>query len=184
MKNHVKVKIKVKSLAEEQRIIRREENKEKWNARAARGRIRFKKAQAELARVGYIGKQESDVVTGVDSLHLHRVKNVRRELRSANLAYGFLRGIPYAAMEQFSWTQPDWNRVQRLAEKYSEDNVEKGAISQQYAEWMQSALNGFTGLIFQTTKDFRDKRHPGSRKVIDQWVQSRPGYHPGTKQAA
>jgi len=85
------LKIKLKSLAAEARIIRREERKQPG---------------------------DSDARTG---LHHHRVIDVRRETRAACLAYGFLRRRPYRLMEAKCHERPDWKRVQQLAEKYGSD---------------------------------------------------------------
>lgn len=87
----VYLKIKVKSLAEEAKIIRAEERK--WPG-------------------------ESDERVG---LHNHRVLDVRRESRAACLAYGFLRGRTYKRMEAKCYEQPDWKRVSQLAIKYGGD---------------------------------------------------------------
>lgn len=89
------LKIKIKSLAEEARIIRHEEKK--WYG-------------------------PSETRTG---LYLHRVRDVRSEARAALLAYGFLRGRPYAALEKVGnhrqTNAVDWIRVTRLAAKYGPD---------------------------------------------------------------
>jgi len=83
------LKIKIKSLAEEARIIRREEK-------------RFP---------GWHGTR-----TG---LYLHRVQVVRREARAALLAYGFLRGRRYERIEaKRRGEEPDWRRVTQLVQKY------------------------------------------------------------------
>lgn len=80
------LRVKVKSLAEEARIIRREEQR-------TYGRLR-------------------------EELHKHRVIDVRREARAANLAYGFIRGRTHEQMEGSRKTEPDWEKVRRLCKKY------------------------------------------------------------------
>lgn len=92
------LKIKIKSLAEEARIIRHEEKK--WYG-------------------------PSETRTG---LYLHRVRDVRSEARAALLAYGFLRGRPYAALEKVGNHRQahalDLPRIVKLAQKYGPpDNV-------------------------------------------------------------
>jgi hypothetical protein len=84
----VRLKIKIKSLAEEARIIRFEEKK--WP-----------------------GPSDERYV-----LHDHRIKIVREEARSAQLAYGFLRGKPYRQIENSCKSAPDWKRVHQLIKKY------------------------------------------------------------------
>lgn len=94
MKNQVKaLKVKIKSLAAEARIIRLEE-------RRALGR---RKPDGEL----YF------------QLRTHRIQGVRREARLSLLAYGFIRGRPYAACEKAANDNPpDMVRVKQLVEKF------------------------------------------------------------------
>lgn len=49
------------------------------------------------------------------SLHNHRVHVVRPAARAAHLAYGFLRGRPYAIMEQIVYKDVDWDAVEKNA---------------------------------------------------------------------
>lgn len=144
------VKIKVKSLAEEAKMIRREENLLKWKKRAARGRERAQKA--------------------IQGLQLHRVREVRREARSANLAYGFMLGLEYDQMENFAWSQPDWNKIQRLIENYGEGGHNE--LLDKFQSWKEKALRGVKP--FETTRDNRDGRHPRSSKgQLNEWTQVR-----------
>lgn len=101
------LKVKIKSLAAESSIIRRE---------AAIRKNRF-------------GGQDA----GFKSLQEHRRFDVRNESRSASLAYGFLRGRPYKAMEAKCWTQPDWSRVEKLAIKYGGETSQE--IKQRFQQW-------------------------------------------------
>lgn len=80
------LRVKVKSLAAEAKIIRREE-------RRSRGQLR-------------------------EELYLHRIGIVRREARSAHLAYGLIKGRTIEQMEPTSKSAPDWTKVKRLCEKY------------------------------------------------------------------
>ncbi len=48
----------------------------------------------------------------------HRRGPVRREARSALLAYGFLRGRQYLQLEAKVHTKPDWRRVEELVSRY------------------------------------------------------------------
>ena len=85
--------MKVKSLAAEAHIIRLEERKA-------------------------LGRRVPDTAVYV-SLRTHRVCDVRREQRSSLLAYGFLRGRPYASIEKPAATNPpDWVRVRKIASKF------------------------------------------------------------------
>lgn len=91
MKNRVKMlKVKIKSLAAEARIIRLE----------------------ELRAVGGSQLQQE--------LYLHRIRDVRGEQRSSLLAYAFLRGKTRASCEPKCSTEPDWARVLKLVEKFGD----------------------------------------------------------------
>jgi len=88
--NKVQLKVKIKSLAEEARIIRKEERKA------------VKKRDFLLREV----------------LYQHRVYDVRQEARLSQLAYGFLRGRSYSEIEQKTTKPVDWKRVRQLVEKF------------------------------------------------------------------
>lgn len=103
------LKVKIKSLASEARIIRLEE-------RRARARNR-----REL-RIG---------------LADHRRGIIRKTARSSLLAYGFLRDVPYRVMEQKTHTEPDWGAVQRMIQNFG--NGDKRDLTQRFAEWKDAA---------------------------------------------
>lgn len=169
MKNieQAKLKIKEKSLAAEQKLIRQEELKHKWAMRAARGRQNFKKAQALLNRTPFV---EVPFETNTYSLWKHRME-LRIELRSAHLARCFLRGTPYVCAEPFSYTQPDWNRIQTLITRYSGED--ERVVTQRYAQWMQEALRGVQP--YQTDGHFKsDKRQPNSGRD-EAWIKVQAG---------
>lgn len=48
------------------------------------------------------------------SLHHYRTEPLRRQMRAAHLAYGFLRGVPYKKMEQKSYTPPPWLELEKV----------------------------------------------------------------------
>ena len=93
------LRVKVRSLAEEARIIRHEERralgKERWASRHG------KSSDGTYAR-----------------LRGHRVHVVRPEARATQLAVAYLRGKPYAEVEGPTSSTPDWSRVGRLVLKY------------------------------------------------------------------
>ena len=103
------LKIKVKTLTAEARIIRNAEKKAKM-------------------------RRQTDLLQG---LHIHRTFVVRRAARSSHLAYGFLRGVPYRAMEQKGSRSPSWSDIQKLAERYGEGD--RRDIAQKFAEWKAEA---------------------------------------------
>ncbi len=108
----------------------------KWQARAALGRL---KAQQR----GELGQgQDPKTVTSVEQqgVYLHRLNRVRPEARNALLAYGFLKGKSYQEIENFSWTQPNWDRVLKLAIRYGD--LDEQVVAQRFAEWISEALGG------------------------------------------
>lgn len=96
------LKVKLKSLAEEARIIRKEENKAKKEAR----------------RVGDVRVNWSMLR---EELHNHRVVIVREAARHTHLAYGFLRGRAYQQMEAKCKTPPLWDSIKKMVLKYGGD---------------------------------------------------------------
>ena len=88
------LRIKIKSLAEEAKIIRREE----------------KKPHSDMNEFGYSGHRIG--------LRCHRTGTVRREARHTLLAYGFIRGRKYRQMEAKCEFPPDWDAVRRMVGKY------------------------------------------------------------------
>lgn len=101
----VYLKVKIKSLAAESAIIRKDEQRHRGDLRT--------------------------------SLYLHRILEVRREARSAGLAYGFLRGRDYRRLEAKSYTAPDWSRVEGLIKKYGEGDARERM--QKFSEWRAAA---------------------------------------------
>ena len=91
------LKVKVKSLTAEARIIRLEEAR-------SRGDLR-------------------------EELRAHRRKDVRREQRATQLAYGYLRGIARARVEPKPLTEPDWTRVEAMVKKYGGTSALAGWVA-------------------------------------------------------
>lgn len=89
------LKIKIKSLAAEARIIKHAEMQAKKNGQTSR----------------------------LTSLHLHRINVVRCSSRAAQLAYGYLRGKRYDQIEQdaaydSSKSIIKWSEVEAMVKKY------------------------------------------------------------------
>lgn len=106
------LKVKIKSLGEEQRIISREEQ-----AALKRGRFGTKH--------GGMPGDVYDAYQTHNGLRFHRL-GIKPEIRAALLAYGFLRGVPYRCIENaprylkapYSKVGPNWKRVSELLVKY------------------------------------------------------------------
>ncbi len=90
MDKRVFLKVKIKSLAEEARIIRKEERK----------------------RHGTDNRLERE------ALYTHRVNVVRSEQRHSLLAYGFLRGRRVDQIEGKTLTRVDWKKVRSMVERF------------------------------------------------------------------
>lgn len=88
------LKIKLKSLAAESKIIRSEEKKHYDTTKAG----------------AWTGARSS--------LYLHRIGIVRSTARVALLAYGFLRGIDYAKLERNTKVAPPWAEVREHVQRF------------------------------------------------------------------
>lgn len=73
----------------------------------------------------------------VENLHRHRTYTVRHEARHSQLAYAFLRGKAYSQTEDKASSYPNWDRVQELAVRFSEDD--KRIVAQKFEQWRQEA---------------------------------------------
>lgn len=109
------LKIKVTSLAAEQALIRREEQKVKKA-------YQRKRKSGDTPPSVFFGLQE------------HRKKDVRPEARAANLAYGFLRGRTYAQMEPKTYETFNFKRVEALVLKYG-----GASMKPLFVTWLKAA---------------------------------------------
>lgn len=125
--NKLKLKIKLKHLAAEQRIIKDEEYKLKSSA----------------ADIGPYSPFES--------IQLHRKLDVRPEIRATHIAYGLLRGKKLNTIEQprnqksltrKPYRSPDWKKVAAMLKKYGDkklsdfrDQIEEMEAANRCNEW-------------------------------------------------
>lgn len=74
-----------------------------------------------------------------ERLHLHRVHDVRDEARATNVAYGFLNGLKYSEIEHSSYEQPKWDRVAAMVKKYGTEGTAEERVIQliKWRETMQ-----------------------------------------------
>ena len=105
---NVKLKIKIKSLAEESRIIRAEERKTLGRARAC-------------AKIQGLEETSAKARDLFNSLQHHRRVLVRQESRHSGLAYALLRGRTYQQVEAGCYKEnaPNWDRVTTLVSSFS-----------------------------------------------------------------
>lgn len=73
----------------------------------------------------------------LDNLVQHRKHVVRPESRHSQLAYAFLRGRTYAKTEDKAQSAPNWDYIQRVAERFSSED--KRVVAQRFEQWIQEA---------------------------------------------
>jgi hypothetical protein len=130
------LRIKIASLAAEGRLIRKAENrKRKFRAanpivaaeiakRVATNERRLAGVQGRATRLETI---EAPVFRPYypeevrNSLFKHRTVDVRREARCALLAYAYLKGKPYWAIEPTMKRPPNFVRVEEMARSFGGD---------------------------------------------------------------
>lgn len=111
------LRVKIKSLAAESRIIRDEMHKEKKSKRHKEARWGRNPHYWRLAE--------------------HRQNVVRREARHANLVYGMLRGIPCASLEPTvrPGNYPQWSKLREMARRFKT----KAVTQEQIEDWIKDA---------------------------------------------
>jgi hypothetical protein len=124
-----KLKIKIKSLAYEAQAIRKEER--------ATVRVRVEDGQ-QPPRYEIRLKNPRGSSLG-DDLYLHRTLDVRNEQRATLIAYGFLRGVPYRAVEPdgrrgHERGGPNWKRVWDMVLKYGPYTLAKESRNTAWAD--------------------------------------------------
>ena len=127
-------------------------NKQKWQRRAWHART----------RLAHINLQESNAKVEAQLAEAEQLRaNLDREgvsvsnfLRTMFLAQGFLNGVDYRRMEAGTYSQPKWEEILEIAERYGHNVMPVDAIKQRYAEWMDAAGD----------KDLRPKKMPVTEK--------------------
>jgi hypothetical protein len=122
------LKIKARSLALENQLIHQNES------RLKRQISRAKKSGDERALARLKSLRETR-----DSLREHRKRIVRPISRSANLAYGFLKGRSYVEMEQVRYTDPHWDAIAKMILKHGKQAGDEQALMQNFERWKQEA---------------------------------------------
>jgi hypothetical protein len=122
-----KFKIKIKSLAEEARIIRAQVKKmgKQWKAIVG--------PEDDLT----LSCQRYRIASAQGVLTDHRIRVVAFEARHTLLAYAFLRGVPYRKVERYSDSTPNLASIARIIESL----VWKGAVEREKLHgWIDAAL--------------------------------------------
>lgn len=129
----VHLKIKIVNLADEARTIRAEERKALRAHRAEHATEMVEKSvrpDRRNAPPGVMFENRKVIVPHLppersfcpayQSLHGHRKGTVRHVARENLLAYGFLRGMPYAAMEGRCDEAPNFESIKKIAARFSD----------------------------------------------------------------
>lgn len=159
---HVHLKVKIKTLTEEAKIIRKEELK----AKTSRNYRRTAKRLIRLGKKINLNVNEVDVkpiyvpLSNVEAelahkqaqvpsdeafekfwgLRNHRKNIVGGEARSAHIAYGFLRGKAYREIEIEGSSKPHWSRVKEIALKFGEYlPKDKDAFITSFEQWQEAS---------------------------------------------
>jgi hypothetical protein len=152
------LKIKIKSLAAEARMIRDEEKK--WRITETkrvpykdhRGIERVKIVRVPKKHYAKIPLHERPTDHPMrDSLYWHRVGVVREEARDSLIAYGFLRGLDYEQIEENPrWSNldesgkmqlhlaPDIDNVWAIVERFRGERDYRD-VAQKFEEWVQNS---------------------------------------------
>lgn len=116
MNRRTHLKVKIKSLAEEARIIRKEE---------------FKAVKdISSPRLSEDTREKKELLR--QSLYDHRTGIVRSHARNNLLAYGLLNGTPYSQIESKCKVNPDLTEVTQIAKRF-------GAALVDIANWNEEA---------------------------------------------
>lgn len=112
------LRVKIKNLAQEAALIRVEENRAL--ARPLRDSKNPKKrAKAPIVRdfSRYLRHKQ------------HRVGTVGSVARVNQLAYGCLRGMPYARIESYTRDEPSWREIEKVVLRFAFDEYEWDSVS-------------------------------------------------------
>lgn len=108
------LKVKVKNLAEEAKIIRKEELRYKFKKVKLVSPISGDTGEYCWKRVPVLSKH---IVT-VDGLHNHRVHVVRAQARATQIAYAFVRGRAAKDVVPVDKRKVDFKEIWRMVRKY------------------------------------------------------------------
>lgn len=137
---HIALKVKIKSLAAEARIIRAEEHKLRFEKKPRRV-VDHRDASGETfvyrrpRRKLDDGQREALL-----SLQSHRRFAVRSEARHSLLAYAYVRGMSYVRVESKAYTVPNTERVAQMVKRFNLGSNELPATADAIAAWMVESV--------------------------------------------
>lgn len=115
------LRVKIKSLAEEARIIRREE----------------RRCRDSLSRTVGHDEQRAALASSYASLRSHRVTDVRREARYSLLAYALIRGRTYRSQEaKADPSKLDTKKLTQLVFRFGPGTSQEAEVA--VAAWLAS----------------------------------------------
>lgn len=163
MKSHLKVK--VFALTNEMTYIRRQE--EKWKTKARYARKKQEDHAKQTARVQYA---EGNFWTQ----RWHRLE-LKVEARITHLAYGCIYKVPYAKMENICYgglkgydsTEPDWQKIESMVERFTKDEPHPQTYMQAFGEWLADAKKWYELNPDRISAALADRKAEYERKRSD-----------------
>lgn len=131
------LRVKFKTLASESKIIRLEEERLKCKYTWEPDQKRLDRQGNPCLKKTIKWRPNETLERRRNTLHDHRVHEVRKETRHSLLAYGFLRGVPYRTMEQKvrEDNEPNLEEVQSIAERFGGKTIDNKKTEDLLKEW-------------------------------------------------
>jgi len=125
--SNIELKVKIKSLASETKIIKQEEQK-------LLKHLRLQREYDPNQPKDFVNLNDIQHLIAREGLYAHRKNVVRPESRHTNLAYGFLQGKKtYKQIENTCRTIPDWDSVEKMVVRFSPEDYR--VLKQKLEEW-------------------------------------------------
>lgn len=137
------LKVKLHTLASENKYIKDQQRIWKERAKRARARERDLAFPAEVKSMA--GQHVRFAEANYFGLRAHRCgeHGVQKEARDTNLAYGFLRGRDYWKMEGFAYSKPNWSNIERMVKRYGatpDEAADTRDLMQRFSGWKDAAV--------------------------------------------
>jgi hypothetical protein len=132
----IQLKIKIHTLADESRHIKR------WTSKLKKRRHAARKKEGIEGDSRARAQREDPRLRIEDDLYCHRMDVVRPAARICNLANGFLRGTPYAKMEGRCEHPPNFDKVEKEARRFSAPadwGKPDGELQHAWKNWLHGA---------------------------------------------
>lgn len=165
------LKVKIKSLDEEIRIIRKEMHKARKSREHYKARAKAAEEGSEEAK--NFRQYQADFTWLEGGLADHMVCPVKTEFRHALLALAFIKDQPYAQVERYTRRQPNWERVERLGKKYGGLNCsfQPEDPAPAWEKWYRTALEHIYisggGIADRKEKDAAEGREFRAQQIAE-----------------